>query len=117
MKTMNQVVGENLKKIRELSGFTLEEVAKSIGVERSTYSNYEGGIREIPYHVLENVSNLFGCEAFVLFEDSIHADYEFIALAFRISDFVENDLKEIAIFKDIVMSYLKMERIAQHEAE
>ena len=101
MKMINQVVGENLKKIRELSGFTQEEVAKSIGVERSTYSNYEGGIREIPYHVLENVSNLFGCEAFVLFEDSIHAD----------------NLKEIAIFKDIVMSYHKMERIAQHEAE
>ena len=55
MKMINQVVGENLKKIRELSGFTQEEVAKSIGVERSTYSNYEGGIREIPYHVLENV--------------------------------------------------------------
>ena len=102
MKMINQVVGENLKKIRELSGFTQEEVAKSIGVERSTYSNYEGGIREIPYHVLENVSNLFGCEAFVLFEDSIHAD---------------NEMKEIAIVKDIVMSYLKMERIAQHEAE
>ena len=39
---MSQVVGENLKKIRELSGFTQEEVAKSIGVERSAYSNYEG---------------------------------------------------------------------------
>ena len=117
MKMINQVVGENLKKIRELSGFTQEEVAKSIGVERSTYSNYEGGIREIPYHVLENVSNLFGCEAFVLFEDSVHADNEIMATAFRISDLEENDLKEIAIFKDIVMSYLKMERIAQHETE
>lgn len=42
MKTINQIIGENLKKIRELSGFTQEEVAKSIGVERSAYSNYEG---------------------------------------------------------------------------
>ena len=117
MKMINQVVGENLKKIRELSGFTQEEVAKSIGVERSTYSNYEGGIREIPYHVLENVSNLFGCEAFVLFEDNVQTNNEIMATAFRISDLEENDLKEIAIFKDIVMSYLKMERIAQHEAE
>lgn len=117
MKTMNQVVGENLKKIRELSGFTQEEVAKSIGIERSAYSNYEGGTREIPYPVLENISNLFGCEAFVLFEDSIQADNEIMAMAFRISDLEENDLKEIAVFKDIVMSYLKMERIAQHETE
>ena len=29
----------------------------------------------------------------------------------------DNDLKEIANFKDIVKSYLKMERIAQNEAE
>ena len=112
MKMINQVVGENLKKIRELSGFRQEEVAKSIGVKRSIYSNYEGGIREIPYHVLENVSNLFGCEAFVLFEDSIHADNEIMATVFRISDLEENDLKEIAVFKDIVMSYFKMERMA-----
>ena len=33
MKTINQIIGENLKKIRELSGFTQEEVAKSIGAD------------------------------------------------------------------------------------
>ena len=41
MKTINQIIGENLKKIRELSGFTQEQIAKSIGIERSAYSNYE----------------------------------------------------------------------------
>lgn len=35
----------------------------------------------------------------------------------EISNLGENDLKEIAAFKDIVKSYLKMERIAQNEAE
>ena len=45
MKTVNQIVGENMKKIRELSGFTQEQVAKLIGIERSAYSNYEGCIR------------------------------------------------------------------------
>ena len=39
MKTINQIIGENLKKIRELSGFTQEQIAKSIGIERSAYSN------------------------------------------------------------------------------
>jgi transcriptional regulator with XRE-family HTH domain len=117
MKAIHQVIGENLKKIRELSGFTQEQVAKVLGIERSTYSNYEGGIREIPYHILENISNLFGCEPFVLFEDSIQADNEIMATAFRISDLEENDLKEIAHFKDIVKSYLKMERIIRNEAQ
>lgn len=40
-----------------------------------------------------------------------------MATAFRISDLEDNDLKAIAAFKDIVKSYLKMERIAQNETE
>lgn len=116
MEAVNQIIGENLKKIRELSNFTQEQVAKSIGIERSAYSNYEGGTREVPYNILENISNLFGCEPFILFEDNIHTENEILATAFRISDLEENDLKEIANFKDIVKSYLKMERITQNEA-
>lgn len=116
MKTVNQIVGGNLKKIRELSGFTQEQVAKSIEIERSAYSNYEGGTREVPYNILENISNLFGCESFILFEDNVQASDEILATAFRISDLEDNDLKEIANFKDIVKSYLKIERIAQNEA-
>lgn len=117
MKTTNQIIGENLKKIRELSGFTQEQVAKFAGIERSAYSNYEGGTREVPYDILENISNLFGCEPLLLFEETIQADNEIMAMAFRISDLEESDLKEIAAFKDIVRSYLKMERIAQNETE
>lgn len=117
MKTTNQIIGENLKKIRELSGFTQEQTAKAIGIERSAYSNYEGGTREIPYGILESISNLFGCEPFILYEDNVEADNEIMATAFRISDLDDNDLKEIAHFKDIVKSYIKMERIARNEAE
>ena len=47
------------------------------------------------------------CEPFILFEDNIQADNEIMATAFRISDLEDNDLKEIANFKDIVKSYLK----------
>lgn len=66
MKTVNQIIGENLKKIRELSGFTQEQVAQSIKIERSTYSNYEGGTREIPYTIwkisqIYSVVNLLYC--------------------------------------------------------
>ena len=32
MRTINQIIGENLRKIRELSGFTQEQIAKSIGI-------------------------------------------------------------------------------------
>ena len=116
MKTNNQVIGGNIKKIRALSGFTQEQIAKSIGIERSAYSNYEGGIREVPYDVLERLSNLFGCDPFIFFEDNMQTDNVILATAFRISDIEDCDLKEIANFKDIVKSYLKMERI-ENEVE
>lgn len=117
MKDIKQIIGENLRKLRELSGFTQEQIAKSTGIERSTYSNYEGGTREVPYDILERISNMFGCEPFLLFEDNVQTDNEIMATAFRISDLEDKDLEEIANFKDIVKSYLKMERIAQHETE
>ena len=117
MKYNNQTIGANLKKIREISGFTQEQVAKSIGIERSAYSNYEAGTREAPYDVIERISDLFGCEPFILFEDNIQVENEIMATAFRISDLEDNDLKEIANFKDIVKSYLKMERIAHGKIE
>lgn len=115
MKKINQIVGENLKKIREFSGFTQKQIAEAIGIERSAYSNYEAGTRDVPYDVLEKISNIFGCEPYILFEDDVLADNEILAAAFRISDLDESDLKEISNFKDIVKSYLKMERIAQNE--
>ena len=75
------------------------------------YAGAGSGVREVPFHLLEKIADLFGCEAFLLFEDNVEADNEILATAFRISDVEEGDLKEIAHFKDLVKSYLKMERI------
>jgi transcriptional regulator with XRE-family HTH domain len=116
MKTTNQIIEENLKKIRELSGFTQAKVALSIGVERSAYINYERATREVPYTILENIGNLFGCDSFVLYEDNAQINNEILSTRFNIPDIDEKDLKEIINFNDIVEFYLKMERIAQKEA-
>ena len=96
MKTVNQIIGENLKKIRELSGFTQEQVAQSIKIERSTYSNYERATREIPYTILEDISNLFGCEPFILFEDNVQTNNEIMATAFRISN-LDGQMADLAL--------------------
>lgn len=117
METTNQMIGENLKKIRELSGFTQAKVALSIGVERSAYINYERATREVPYNILENIGNLFGCDPFVLYEDNAQINNEILSTTFNIPDIEESDLKEIINFKDLVESYLKMERITQKEVK
>lgn len=111
MEIMDHIVANNLKKLREAARYTQDEVAQTLGITRSAYSNYETGDRETPYDVLEKVSNLFGCEMYLLFEENENADAMILASAFRLDGLTERDTAEIIRFKDIVKSYLKMEVI------
>lgn len=108
---MSSVTATNLKKLREAARYTQDEVAQSLGITRSAYSNYESGEREAPYDVLEKVSDLFGCDMYVLFEENKNADAMILASAFRLEGLTYEDAVEIIRFKDIVKSYLKMEAI------
>lgn len=108
---MNNTIATNLKKLREAARYTQDEVAQALGITRSAYSNYESGDREAPYDVLEKVSNLFGCDMYVLFEENQNADAMIFASAFRLDGLAPEDSAEIIRFKDIVKSYLKMEAI------
>ncbi len=65
------------------------------------------GVREVPFHLLEKIADLFGCEAFLLFEDNVEADNEILATAFVSPMLKKGDLKEIAHFKDLVKFTLK----------
>lgn len=109
---MDEIVARNLKKFREAANYTQEQVATALNITRSAYSNYESGIREVPYEVLEKVSDLFGCDMYVLFEESANADAMILATAFRLDGLTPTDMEEIVRFKDIVKSYIKMEAIA-----
>lgn len=108
---MNNIVANNLKKLREAARYTQDEVSQALGITRSAYSNYESGEREAPYDILEKVSDLFGCEMYVLFEENENAEAMIFASAFRLDGLTETDAEEIMRFKDIVKSYLKMEAI------
>ena len=108
---MDKIIARNLKKLRETAGYTQAEVADVLGVTRSAYSNYEIGDREIPYDVIENTSNLFGCEMIDLFEENENVDALILASAFRVSGLSDKDNAEIMYFKDIVKSYIKLEVI------
>lgn len=112
MKTDNQIVGANLKKLRELFGETQEAIASRIGVSRSAYANYESGAREMPCDILDKVSVLFGCEPYVLFDEDMSTQTDVLACAFRVDDISDEDFNEVCHFKDIVRSYIKMRRIA-----
>ncbi|MDO4959649.1 MAG: helix-turn-helix domain-containing protein [Prevotellaceae bacterium] len=105
------IVGRNLKALREANGYTQEQVANFLNIGRSAYANYEAGEREAPMEVMEQASELFGCELALLFDENKQAVNNMLVCAFRADNLSANDLKEVAAFKNIVLNYIKMDRL------
>ncbi|MBP9648475.1 MAG: helix-turn-helix transcriptional regulator [Paludibacteraceae bacterium] len=110
---MSTVVGKNLKQLRDFNRFSQEQVSQFLKINRSTYANYESGEREAPLEVLENVSNLYGCDLYLLFEEDVVSFSDMLLCTFRVDNLNQDDMEEIANFKDIVKSYLKMKRLQE----
>lgn len=108
---MDNVIGTNMTKLREANGLTQSQVANYLGVQRSAYANYESGLREPSLEILEKAASLFGCELSLLFEKDGNVVDNMLVSAFRVDDLKENDMKEVAAFKNVVINYLKMERL------
>lgn len=108
---MDKIIARNIKKLREISRYTQKKVAQALGITRSAYSNYESGDGEMPFDLIEKISNLYGCEMTVLFEENENVDAMILVSAFHLDDVTPEDNFEILHFKDIVKSYLKMEAI------
>lgn len=54
------MLSEQLKIIRKANGFTQVELAKVIGIERSTYASYETGRNRPDVGVLDKIAKAFG---------------------------------------------------------
>ena len=53
------MLSEQLKIIRKANGFTQADIAKVIGIERSTYASYETGRNRPDVSVLEKIAKAF----------------------------------------------------------
>ncbi len=114
---MNKIVGRNLKRMREANRFTQEQLAGYLGIQRSAFSNYELGEREMPIELLERAADLLGCDLSLFFEEDEKTVGNMLTCAFRIDDLSSSDLKEIALFKAIVKNYLKMTQLVANEVK
>lgn len=108
---MNKIIGQNLYKLRNANNFTQEQIADYLNINRSTYSNYELGEREMPFELLEKVADLLGCELATLLEENEDIVDEMMVCSFRINNLSSNDLEQIATFKRIVKNYMKMNQL------
>ena len=108
---MNKVLGGNLKKVREANRFTQDQLAEFLRINRSTYSNYETGEREIPLELLEKTANLFGVDMYLFYEDDQAIVENMLACSFRVDNLNSADMEEIAQFKNIVKNYIKINNL------
>ncbi|MDR2834217.1 MAG: helix-turn-helix transcriptional regulator [Streptococcaceae bacterium] len=60
---------ENMKKYRELKGYSLEQLAKILEIARPTVSRYELGAREPSLEMIEKIANALEISMFELIEE------------------------------------------------
>lgn len=65
------MIGQKLRKLREIKGFSQEEVGKMLHLSRTCYQNYESGKREANRQTLLSLSNLYGVSLEALMDDEI----------------------------------------------
>ena len=64
LKNYDEIIGKQLKKVRESKGYTLNDVAGNVNSKISTISNYEQGIRSIPVPKLKDVLDFMNYDFF-----------------------------------------------------
>lgn len=102
-------VAKNIKLMREASNYTQENIASFLGIGRSAYSNYESGERELPLSCMEKLADLYGCDAYLMYEQNVDIVESMLATAFRVDNLSSNDMKQIAAFKRVVKNSLMMD--------
>ena len=105
---MGNPVANNIRKFRESFRYTPDNVATMLGIDVALYRIYENGENELPYEVLESLSNLYGCEMLSLFENNAESIASGLSPANCIDGLTAGDMVEISKFNDIETSYLKL---------
>ncbi|WP_158860979.1 helix-turn-helix domain-containing protein [Lunatibacter salilacus] len=111
----DQIIGKNLSSLRKKLGFTQDQVADYLQINREEVSYYENGKRSAPSNVLSQLANLYGVDEYDFFEEDMDIANVNVALAFRADSINSKDLVQIAKFKKIVRNYLNMKNLLENE--
>ncbi|GAA4493294.1 hypothetical protein GCM10023172_01700 [Hymenobacter ginsengisoli] len=109
-------LGANIKQLRLSNGFTQQQLATYLDIDRSLLAHIEDDRRQPGLVLLEKLATLYGVDLADLLSPSPEALALNAAFAFRAAgDFQPTDLEHIAGFRRIVSNYLKMKRIEDAE--
>ena len=106
--------GKNLTALRKANGLTQEQVAKYLGIVCTVYVCYESGTLIMPLQQMQDVADLFGCPLSALLCDDNSKGQTNFPFVFKAEDLTTDDLKELAHFKKVGMSYIKMSHLLEN---
>lgn len=102
-------IGENIKALREQSGFTQSNIAKYLKVDQSLISKIEKNERLITSDMLDKLAALFGITTESFNRTSIPTTR--ISFALRASEINEDDLETISAINRIALNSNFMTRL------
>lgn len=108
---MEATTGLVIKGLRERYGYTQEKLASFLDLKREMISFYETNEREAPLEILEKLSDLFGVELSVFFNETVEDAMAEVVFAFRKDSLNESDMNKLSDFGKIVKNYLKINRL------
>lgn len=95
-------IGNNIKLLREQSGFTQSNLARYLKVDQSLISKIEKNERALTSDMLDKLAALFGIAVEGFYQDTIPVNR--ISFALRASEIDEDDLKTISDINRIVLN-------------
>ena len=103
---MAKEIGIRLKKLREDSKYTQEQIANYLGINQGQLSKIENGTRNLNLNLLDKICSLYNCShEYILLESD---EYSIPKIAFRING-NSVDLNVVAKMNQIVnnLKFLK----------
>ena len=104
-------MGEIFKEVRSACGFTQDQMATFLGVDRTLITKYEKGERGLGIGALERACEVFGCNLNVL--RGIE-EYKPMTVAYRAKDLTIEDMEAICMVQKIA---LNLRRIKEYGKE
>lgn len=99
---MANIIGNNIKILRDNMGFSQSTIARFLNVDQSLISKVEKGERSLSTDMLEKLACLFGISIDAIESNSIETSN--LSFAFRASDLSAEDLETISVINRIALN-------------
>ena len=110
MENKSKLRGERFKEIRSTHGFTQEQIAAFLQIDRTLLAKFEKGERSLGLSVLEKACGLFGCSLLELEQDT---PYTPLTIAFRAKELTIEDMEAVSKIQKLVLNTQKMKNMKE----